>query len=100
MLIFFILGGTDGGSGREQCASPPVGGGSGSGSGSATPTRITGDEEIIEIVGGGGIPVVNLDSPGPGEMSLDVTVARRYAGLESIIEHMVMEIVREQLNRR
>ena len=31
---------------------------------------------------------------------MDVTVLPRYQGLQHVIEHLVMDIVREQLNRR
>eukprot|EP00095_Tigriopus_kingsejongensis_P007538 snap_masked-scaffold104_size368486-processed-gene-0.6 protein:Tk07538 transcript:snap_masked-scaffold104_size368486-processed-gene-0.6-mRNA-1 annotation:"isoform cra_c" len=74
--------------GREQCPSPPVGGGSGSGSGSATPTRIT-DEDSMEAF-----------AATEGREPMDVNVASRYQGLQNVIEHLVMEIVREHLNRR
>ena len=83
------LAGGDG-VGREQCASPP--GGSGSGSGSATPTRGVDDDLMQDF----NIQPFNLD----GKDLLDVTVSPRYVGLQNVIEHMVMEIVREQLNRR
>lgn len=92
--LFPAKPGSDG-SGRDQCGSPPVagsggGGGSGSGSGSATPTRQA-DEDSMDT----GIPL-NLE----GKDLLDVTVSPRYQGLQNVIEHLVMEIVREQLNRR
>ncbi len=86
-----------GDSGREQCGSPPVssgaggGGGSGSGSGSATPTRPNDDDQAMET----GIPL-HLE----GKHLLDVTVSPRFQGMQSNIEHLVLEIIREQLNRR
>ena len=97
------------GSGRDQCSSPPVsgsaggggggggGGGSGSGSGSATPTRPTDDDVVAMDTGGGGggIPL-NLEA----KDLLDVTVSPRYQGMQTQIEHLVMDAVREQLNRR
>jgi len=85
---------------NRDCATPPVGGAtavtagggggnSGSGSGSATPTRVAEDDTLME----GGVPV-NLE----GKDLLDVTVTPRYAGQQ--VDHLVMDVVREQLTRR
>lgn len=79
--------------GREQCPSPPVGGGSGSGSGSATPTRVTDDDSLQGMESGG---LMGSD----GREPMDVGVMPRYQGVQNVIEHIVMEVVREHLNRR
>ena len=92
--IFSKTGAANEPQGREQCASPPIGGGSGSGSGSATPTRMV-DDDSMQGIESSGIPV-NLD----GKDLLEVTVSPRYVGLQTVVEHIVMEVVREQLIRR
>ncbi|XP_040574316.1 integrator complex subunit 1 [Lepeophtheirus salmonis] len=70
----------------NNCPSPPIGG-SASGSGSATPTRT--DEDSLQSIE----QFNTLEDYG-------AEVSKRYERNQELIEQIVMEIVREQLNRR
>ncbi len=63
-------------------------------SGSATPTRIAADDEDSSSSG-----VLALAAM-PANLETDVPVQPRYQGLRNVVEHLVMEVVREQLSRR
>ncbi len=63
-------------------------------SGSATPTRPTPEDE--EVAGVGLVPSLAAASP-EAEM---MPIQPRYQGLRNVVEHLVMEVVREQLARR
>ena len=83
---------------NRECASPPVGGGSsGPGSGSATPTRVP-DDDPMDTTGGGS--PLNLADASSSNVEQICQVQARYHGMTSATEHLVMEIVREQLGRR
>jgi len=68
------------------CPSPPTG----NSSGNRTPTRADDEVQIIELP-------INND---PMEEGGNSGVISRYAGMQEFIESTVMNIVREQLNRR
>lgn len=95
---------SEGGPGRESPGPP----GSRSGSGSATPTRPGTDDDSQGgiMIGSGEILPINVvhnaellmgSMASPSEV---VQVVPRYEGSKDRIEHMVVEFVREQFNRR
>ena len=79
------------GSSSRDCGSPQ---GSRSGSGSATPTRPGNEEESPMDT----LPI-NVVERMMGE-GTTIPVIQRYAGRQDLIEQIVMEVVRDQLNRR
>jgi integrator complex subunit 1 len=116
--IFFSSGSTGGSKpgtstpvndhGRES-PGPPQGGGSRSGSGSATPTRPgTDDDSMMGILSSTGehLPINVISdpssastSPNPATMET-VQVLPRFEAFKETIEALVLEVVREQFNRR
>ncbi len=97
--------GGDAGHGRES-PGPQGGGGSRSGSGSATPTRPGTDDDSQGLVMAGtdNLPINPGDAlstaASPNPANDPVQVIPRFEGTKDSIERMVLDVVREQFNRR
>ncbi len=67
----------------------------GPGSGSATPTRVAPEDDDSSSSAG-----MALASSSLAGDSSDMPVFHRYPGMQGVVEHLVMEAVRDQLGRR